>query len=96
MPFDDPDPTDPTVLIGVEVPGQETSDLEMAYAFAGEFAQLGFSADRLMALFRQPHYAGAYRALQTLGEERIKEIVEEAAAAWGGFRVVFKDAREEP
>ncbi len=92
MPYNDPDPTDPTMLVGVEIPADKTSDIDMAYAFAEEFTKLGYSADRLMALFQNPHYAGAYRALTILGEERIAGIVQEAAAAWGGFNVVFRDA----
>jgi hypothetical protein len=94
MPYDDPDPSDPNMLIGVEIPGDATSDLDMAYAFAEEFAQLGFSEERLRALFRNPHYAGAHRALSVLGEQKIESIIQEAMAAWGGFRVVFRDAPE--
>ena len=95
MPYDDPDPTDPTMLIGVEIPAEETTDLDMAYAFAEEFAQLGFSAERLMNLFRNPFYAGAHRALRVLGEEKIQSIVQEAVDAWGSFRVVFSDGVED-
>ena len=91
MPYDDPDPTDPTMLVGVEIPAGETSDIDMAYAFAEEFAQLGYSAERLMALFRNPYYAGAHRALVVLGEEKIAGIIGEAIDVWGGFRVVFTD-----
>ena len=91
MPYNDPDPTDPTMLVGVEIPGDETSDREMAYAFAEEFARLGYSVENLMALFRNPYYAGAYRALTVLGEEEIARIVDEAVAVWSGFEVVFRD-----
>ena len=91
MPYDDPDPTDPTMLVGVEIPAGATSDIDMAYAFAEEFAQLGFSAERLMALFRNPYYAGAHRALGVLGDERIAGIIREAIDVWGAFRVVFTD-----
>ena len=95
MPYDDPDPTDPTMLIGVEIPAGETSDVEMAYAFAEEFAQLGFSAERLLALFRNPFYAGAHRAFLALGAERIENIIREAVDAWGGFRIVLINGRPE-
>ena len=95
MPYGDPDPADPTMLIGVEIPAGETSDLEMAYAFAEEFAQLGFSRERLLALFRNPFYAGAHRALLALGEEKIESIIQEAVDAWGGFRIVFLDGGPE-
>ncbi len=92
MPYDDPDPSDPELLVGVEIPGHETSDVEMAYAFSEEFIQLGYSDKDLMRLFRNPHYAGAYRALTVLGEERIAEIVREVFAVWNCFRVECIDA----
>jgi len=92
MPYNDPDPTDPTMLVGVEIPADEKSDIDMAYAFAEEFARLGYSAERLMALFLNPHYAGAHRALRILGKEKTAGIIEEAVAVWGGFNVVFRDA----
>ena len=92
MPYDDPDPSDPAMLVGVELPADEASDTEMAYAFAEEFALLGYSAEDLMALFRNPYYAGAHRALVVLGEERIRSIVREAVHVWNAFEVVFEDA----
>lgn len=92
MPYDDPDPTDPSMLIGVEVPAVEGSDLEMAYVYAEEFARLGFSERQLLSLFRQPFYAGAHRALETLGEEKIKSIIREAIEVWGNLRFVVQDA----
>ena len=95
MPYDDPDPTDPTILVGVEVPADDGSDLEMAYAFAEEFAGLGFSEQRLQALFHQPFYAGAHRALKTLGENKIQSIIQETLQVWGNFRSVIRDASEE-
>ena len=95
MPYDDPDPTDPNMLVGVEIPAGATSDLDMAYAFAEEFAKLGFSAERLLAVFRNPYYAGAHRAFLELGEDKIESIVREAVEAWGGFRIVFLDGRNQ-
>ncbi len=92
MPYDDPDPTDPSMLIGVEVPATEGSDLEMAYVYAEEFARLGFSEQQLLSLFRQPFYAGAHRALGTLGEQKVKSIIREAIEVWGNFRFVVQDA----
>jgi hypothetical protein len=95
MPYQEPDPTDPNVLVGVSLPGDEETTREMAAAFAEEFALLGFDEERLMALFRRPHYEGAHRAYLLLGEEEIRRIVVEAAAFFGRFRVVIHD-RPEP
>jgi hypothetical protein len=94
MPYDEPDPTDPTLLIGVEVPADADSDLEMAYAFAEEFACLGFTEDRLLSLFHEPFYAGAHRALRSLGEEKIGCIIREALQVWASFRFVVHDVPE--
>ena len=91
MPYDDPDPTDPNVLVGVSLPGGEEATREMAYAFAEEFAALGFDEDRLKSLFRRPHYAGAHRAYQLLGEEEIERIIRESLAVWGNYRVTVRD-----
>ena len=87
MPYGDPDPSDPSLLVGVSLPADADSDLEMAYIFAEEFARLGFDEGRLLRLFRQPFYAGAHRVWQVLGEERIRGIVRETVAAWGSFQL---------
>ncbi len=92
MPYDDPGPDDPNLLVGVILPAGEDSVSEMAYAFAEEFAALGFDEERLMTLFRRPFYAGAHRAFEALGEGRIREIVTECVEVWGRFRVVVRDA----
>jgi hypothetical protein len=94
MPYDDPDPSDPNILVGVEIPGSEEIELEMAYVFAEEFARLGFSEQRLEALFRHPFYAGANRSLMILGEERIRSIIHETVSVWGRFAVSITDAPE--
>jgi len=86
MPYDNPEPSDPMLLVGVELPAEEDSAEEMAYVLAEEFARLGYSEQRLLELFRQPFYAGAHHALELLGEDRIRSIVQEAAAMWGQLR----------
>jgi hypothetical protein len=95
MPHDDPDFEDPQELVGVALPGDEETTREMARALAEEFVQLGFSEDRLLALFRDPRYAGAHQAFRALGPAVIEAIVRQAAARWGGFRVRTTDAAEE-
>ncbi|HEY7817438.1 MAG TPA: hypothetical protein VIG29_04415 [Vicinamibacteria bacterium] len=94
MPYRDPDPSDPNLLVGVSLPGDEETTREMAAAFAEEFALLGFDQERLMALFRRPHYEGAHRAYLLLGEEEIRCIVTEATSFFGRFRVVIHDGPE--
>ena len=92
MPYDDPDPADPNILVGVQIPAEEGSETEMAYVFAEEFARLGYSEERLLALFHEPFYAGANRALQILGEETIQSIIRETVAVWGRFQLVIEEA----
>jgi hypothetical protein len=94
MPYHEPDPSDPNVLVGVSLPGDEETTREMAAAFAEEFALLGFDEARLLALFRRPHYEGAHRAYLLLGEEEIRRIVTEATSFFGRFRVVIHDGPE--
>ena len=96
MPYRDPDPSDPNVLVGVSLPGNEAATREMAYAFAEEFAALGFDEERVMDVFRRPHYAGAHRAFRLLGEEEIRRIVRDAQEVFGRWRVVVHDRPMEP
>jgi hypothetical protein len=82
MPYGDPDPTDPHVLIGVALPAETETTRQMAWVFAEEFARLGLSARRLLGLFRSPFYAGAHQALRVLGEAEVAAIVEECVSVW--------------
>ena len=95
MPYDDPEPEDPQELVGVELPGDETVTLEMAEAFADEFAQLGYTRARILELFRQEQYAGAHQAWTLLGEEVIARLVDESLAVWGRFTCVVTDSPDQ-
>ncbi len=92
MPYGDPDPEDPSVLVGVALPAGRDAIRQMAYTFAEEFAAMGFDERRLMALFRNPFYAGAHQAWVVLGQSEVEGIVRECVGVWGRFRVVVKDA----
>ncbi len=92
MPYGEPDPDDPNVLVGVALPGGPEAVREMAFAFAEEFAAMGYEEERLLALFRRPFYAGAHRAYRLLGEEAVRCIVAESVAPWRHCRVVVRDA----
>ena len=92
MPYDDPDPDDPHLLVGVSLPGDETTTREMAEAFADEFAQMGFDRDRLLRLFSNPFYTGAHAARQLLGDAEITRIVVDSLRAYGGRSYVIRDA----
>jgi hypothetical protein len=91
MPYDDPDPTDPQELVGVLLPAGAETTREMAAVFAEEFARLGHDRERILALFRNPFYAGAHGAYRALGAAAIAAIVDECVAAFGRVRIVDSD-----
>ena len=70
MPFKDPDPTDPNMLVGVMLPADAEATRDMAYVFAEEFARMGYSREQLLWLFKNPFYGGAHGAYRALGETR--------------------------
>jgi hypothetical protein len=88
MPYDHPEPDDPQVLVGVALPADEAATRDMAYAFAEEFARMGYGAERLLQLFRNPYYAAAHAAYRTLGAAAVRGIVAECVGCWGGVRAV--------
>ena len=81
MPYNDPDPTDPNVLVGVMLPADAEATREMAYVFAEEFARMGHDKQQILALFKNPYYGGAHGAYQSLGEEATVAIIDECIAA---------------
>ena len=83
MPYGEPDPTDPNVLVGVALPADIEATRDMAWVFSEEFARMGFDAPRILGLFRSPFYAGAHQALRLLGEAEVTTIVEECVGVWG-------------
>jgi hypothetical protein len=86
MPWDEPDPTDPNVLVGVECPAPVEAPREMAWVFAEEFARMGFDARAILRLFRSPFYAGAHQALRVLGEPEVAAIIADCVRVWGSRR----------
>ncbi len=79
MPYRQPDPSDPHLLVGVGLPAEGGTMAEMADVFAEEFARMGFDARRVLGVFAHPLYAGAHHAYQALGEAAVREIV---GASW--------------
>jgi len=92
MPFRDPDPTDPNMLVGVVLPADAEATRDMAYVFAEEFARLGYDRGQLLGLFKTPFYGGAHGAYQQLGETEILSIIDECLAVWGRNRIKIQDA----
>ncbi len=77
MPMREPGPEDPMELVGVRLPvNDDTALREMAECFAEEFIRLGHGVEAVLALFKNPLYAGPHEAYRNLGEERICEMIE--------------------
>jgi hypothetical protein len=93
MPFKDPDPTDPNMLVGVMLPADAEATRDMAYVFAEEFARLGYSREQLLWLFKNPFYGGAHGAYRALGENETLAIIDECLNVWGSFRISVQDVQ---
>ena len=96
MPFRDPDPSDPNLLVGVMLPADAEAMRDMAYVFAEEFARMGYSREQLLWLFKNPFYGGAHGAYQALGETEILAIIDECVNVWGRTRITVKDVELPP
>ncbi len=76
MPKDEFDFEDPLELVGCEVPLQEETLKEMAACFVEEFARLGYGAQALFDLFRNPCYRGPHSVYQTFGGDYVGALIE--------------------
>ena len=94
MPYEDPDPEDPMLLVGVSLPASHDSQQEMVYGFAEEFARMGFDEQQILGLFRRPFYAGAHAAYRSLGESTVASIIRETLEVWGRIRPVDREPEE--
>ena len=91
MPYQDPDPTDPNMLVGVMLPADAEATRDMAYVFAEEFARMGYDRGQLLGLFKTPFYGGAHGAYRQLGETEILSIIDECLNAWGQAKFSILD-----
>jgi hypothetical protein len=92
MPYHEPEGDDPHELLALAVPalGTETWRLQ-AECFAEELLRTGYDPEQVLAIFKDPFYAGAHQALTHLGEDSVRAAIEQVAAALGcptpGFEV---------
>ncbi|MGZ8498600.1 MAG: hypothetical protein ACXW5W_09305 [Candidatus Binatia bacterium] len=93
MPFKDPDPTDPNMLVGVMLSADAEATRDMAYVFAEEFARLGYTREQLLWLFKNPFYGGAHGAYRALGENETQSIIDECLNVWGTIRITVQDVQ---
>ena len=80
MPKDEFDPEDPMELVGVG--GPAVDDREMVLAVVDEYVRMGFSADEIIALFRDPCYSMTHRIWMENGEDYVRACVGLVVARW--------------
>ena len=83
MPKNEFDFDDPLELNGLAFVTNEDTTQLMCDCFVEEFMRMGFSAPRIMALFRNPHYLGMNLVLQKHGEAFVQEAISQVFARWG-------------
>lgn len=86
--------TDPLDLVGTVVPGGDVDFL--ARCFVEEFAAIGYDADQIFELFRQPQYVGVHPVYRAKGEEGVRHLIGEVLAECGVFRVSESITEEPP
>jgi hypothetical protein len=79
----------------VELPGDEQVTRAMAAAFAEEFAQIGYTREEILRLFRTPTYAAMHRVWQLLGGDEVAGIVDESTHVWSRMKCVTTDQPDE-
>lgn len=83
MPKDEFDFEDPLELNGVALVTDEDTTDAMCECFIEEFMRMGYSANQVLALFRNPHYLGMNLVLEKRGEQFIRDSISEVFARWG-------------
>jgi hypothetical protein len=83
MPKDEFDFEDPLELNGVAFPTCEDTTDAMCECFIEEFMRMGYSAQRILGLFRNPQYLGVHMAWQKRGEQHLRDTITETFARWG-------------
>ncbi len=82
--------SDPLALAGTKVPGADVD--ELLRCFIEEYAAMGYAADQILELFRQPQYAAIYPAYLRLGEEAVRARIAAVLEECGVFRVTARHA----
>jgi hypothetical protein len=83
MPKDESDPEDPMEMVGVVSPASAEEVEYVARCIIEEFAWFGFDRERILSLFRDPHYVGAHTITKQMGEPWVVSLVDTVAREWG-------------
>ena len=77
------EPEDPFTLNATPVPGDPDV---MIRAVVQEYAWLGWSADQILSLFRDPYFPVLYALWQTLGDAELRNRIASVVETFGVFR----------
>ncbi|RME93118.1 MAG: hypothetical protein D6766_08765 [Verrucomicrobia bacterium] len=83
MPKNEFDFDDPMELNGMAFVTTEDTTEAMAECFIEEYLRLGYTAEQVLALFRDPFYLGVHMVLQNRGEPFVRETINRVFAMWG-------------
>src|SRR6185503_12367862 len=83
MPKDEFDFEDPFELNGMALLSHEDTTNDMAECFIEEFMRMGYSHQKILALFRNPQYLGPHMACEKRGEPFIRDLIAHVFARWG-------------
>ncbi len=79
MPKNDPHSDDPMELRGVVFRSQDERDLrEMTTSIIEEYLRIGWKAESILLLFRNPHFRMTNTIYREKGERFVQELIEEA------------------
>ena len=89
MPKDEFEDDDPMELVGVALPDGDPE--ELAGAIVEEFIRMGLSNEELLALFRDPFYAGPHAIWRSRGDEYVRGLIHRGRERWGFPRFAIKE-----
>ncbi|MFQ5799324.1 MAG: hypothetical protein ACE5H0_11645 [Bacteroidota bacterium] len=79
MPKREPHVDDPMELRGVIFPNQDELDLRgMTTSIIEEYMRIGWNAESIVLLFRNPHFRMTNTIYRVKGEKFVRELIEEA------------------
>ncbi len=81
-------PDDPMQMHGFEVPGDPNLMLRL---LVEEYARIGWGAEEILQLARDPNYQAFHGLLQFFGEEKLTSQIGQILARCGVIRVTTKE-----
>lgn len=82
-------PEDPMEMTGIEVPGDPDLMLRL---LVEEYARIGWGRDALMQLARDPNYQSFHGLWRQMGEEALRQRIDQVLSRCGVMRVRYTEA----